>query len=1263
MIAQAGFEQASHNSKALRAVLEFFPRDELFQISNDDLYRISLGVMALEAKPRPQLFVRADQYSRFMSCLVYLPRDMFNTFVRKEIARILERAFDGSLTAFYTQMTESPLARVHMIIKTTPGEIPDYDLDKIQGEIDQIVSFWIDGLREALIEAYGEQVGERYFRMLHYAFPREYVNVTSHEEALIDFKKILASQQTGMPSVRLFPDSERYAHAKCQFRLKIYQVGAETTLSETIPILENMGCRVLDAHPYTIRPEWEDDNTAFVRQFELALKDELAVDIEMRRAHVEDVLARIWCGEMESDGYNALVLRAGLDWRAISMLRAYGKYLRQTGLSYNEGYMASALSAHPKLSAELVALFEARFAPDKGKARAKAIEKIQTRIREELTHVSNLAEDRIIRRFADVMMATLRTNYYQTDAEGNPAPYLSFKFDSLEVPELPLPRPFAEIFVYSRRMEGIHLRGGKVARGGLRWSDRPEDFRTEVLGLMKAQMVKNAVIVPVGSKGGFVVKHPPGEGGREAFQNEGIACYKQFLSGMLDITDNLDQGKVIPPQDVVRHDGDDPYLVVAADKGTATFSDIANSISEAYGFWLGDAFASGGSAGYDHKKMGITARGAWVSVRRHFTEMGRDIQKEDFTVIGIGDMGGDVFGNGMLLSKHIRLVAAFNHLHIFLDPNPDSAASFKERQRLFKMRRSTWMDYDSKLISAGGGVFARTEKRIGLSREIRQLLGVNREHAAPDELIQLILKAEADLLWNGGIGTYVKAESETHGEVGDSSNDSVRVNGHDLRVAVVGEGGNLGFTQKGRIEFARAGGRINTDAIDNSAGVDCSDHEVNIKIALTNAEREGRLSRTDRNKLLSKMTRNVAELVLRDNQLQNQALSLAQYQGTSLLEQQIQMMLALEEKGLLNRSVERLPQNRDLQQLRVEKQGFTRPELSVLLSYAKISLYNDIADSGFPDSGYLTDELIRYFPEAMQETYANDIRDHRLRREIIATVITNSMINRAGITFYHIVKEDTGRLGCDIARAYIVVRDAFGLRELWSQIEALDGKVDSGVQMEMFVEINHLIERKTVWFLRHFSDSLNIEEMMERFAPDIAIYRAHFLTFISPVIRKAYDKKIISLRERGVPKPLATSIASIEAMSSACSVVSASHSTGLSVQAVGKVYYEIGAKLELGWLRRKASEFSVDTHWDKVAIKNCISDLYDEQRRLSMAILCSCDSESMCVSLFESWCEKHHSQIERYLRMIEEIRSTDPADVSMLFVAIKMLRTLGTGQE
>ncbi len=1250
---RADFAPASHNAKALTAILEFFPRDELFQISEDDLYAISLGVMSLEARPEVGLFLRRDKYERFVSAFVYMPRDKFNTFVRREIAGVLERALDGKVSDFYTQLTESPLARVHYVIRTNPGHIPKFDHRAIQQEIALIVNFWIDSLREILVARLGDAKGESLYRIFRDAFPKHYINVTPPETGFEDIHKVMTCIESGRPEVNLF----RLPGDEGKFHLKLYTAVESATLSEILPVLENMGCRVMDVVTFPLTANLKTPVTVTVRDFHLTLKDSRPVSLHEVKALFEEALVRVWCGEMENDGYNALVLCAGLDWRQVTLLRAYGKYLRQAGLSYSEGYVASALAAHPLLSAQLVGMFMARFDPARGDGKPEC-EEIGKRIMHDLAEVGNLAEDRIIRRFSAAIMATLRTNYFQTGEEGGIKPYVSFKFRSADVPGLPLPLPYAEIFVYSLRTEGIHLRGGKVARGGLRWSDRHEDFRTEVLGLMKAQMVKNAVIVPVGSKGGFVVKCPPTEGGRAALQEEGIFCYRQFLSGLLDITDNIVNGRIVHPKQVVLYDDDDPYLVVAADKGTASFSDIANGLSESYLFWLGDAFASGGSVGYDHKAMGITARGAWVSVERHFHEAGKDISKEDFTVAGIGDMGGDVFGNGMLLSKHIRLVAAFNHRHIFFDPSPDAAASFKERKRLFKDQLG-WDSYNKQLISKGGGIFERSAKNITLSKEIQTILDTGVSQGSPDEVIRLILKSPVDLLWNGGIGTYVKSEAESNEAVGDRANDSLRVNGSELRCKVVGEGGNLGFTQRGRIEYARNGGKLNTDAIDNSAGVDCSDHEVNIKIALTEVERRKKLTRKQRNTLLEQMTGEVAELVLRDNRLQTQAITIAERQGYDALEAQARMIRTLEKEGRLNRAVEFLPSDRDLQQMRAEKRGLTRPELAVLLSYAKLSLYDDVLDSKLPDSDYFAEDLLRYFPDEMSVAYEKEILSHRLRREIIATSVTNSIINRAGITFFHTVMRDTGRKGCDIARAYTATRDAFGLREWWQEIEALDGKIPAEAQAEMFNDVNRLLERGTVWFLRNCPQPLDMGYVMREYADGIRVFAGMFPKIISPVIREHYQSRQEHLVRLGTPAKLAAKIAGVEALNSACDVVLAANKAKLSVEVVGRVYYQLGKRLHMGWLRSRAHGFTVDSPWDKIAIKGIITDLFDEQRRLSLSVIENMCKDDVCAATVEDWYAMHKQPIDRYLGMIDELRSSDMHDISMLFVALKQVRMVG----
>ncbi len=1251
-LVRANYDPMSHNGKSLKAILEFFPRDELFQISEDDLFDFSIGIMSLEARPEVRLFVRKDAFERFMSCMVYIPRERFSSYLRERIERILEESFAGKVSAFYTQLTDSPLARVHMFISTTPGQIPEYDVREIEQAITKITNLWTDSLREELIAEHGEKMGERLLHTFRDAFPDSFIDKYDAGSAVADIDKMQLLRKKPL-------ELDLYHKAKEEeglYHLKVYTTELNYPLSDMIPILENMGCKVIDVTPFTISPNWRSSDV-LIRDFEISLRQPIE-DFAAAKPLFEEALSRVWNGSMEDDDFNALVLCAGLEWRQIVILRAYAHYMKQMNFPYSTSYIADALRAHPKVASLLAHMFLTKFNPDlSAKKRSGYMDYIKE-LHTYLDQVSNLAEDRIFRRFADLIQATVRTNYFQKgDADGVKS-YLCFKFLSGKIPELPLPHPFAEIFVYSLRTEGIHLRGDKVARGGLRWSDRLEDFRTEVLGLMKAQMVKNAVIVPQGSKGGFVVKQPPSDGSREAFLEEGIACYKQFLSGLLDVTDNIKGDQVIPPERVVRYDDDDPYLVVAADKGTATFSDYANDVAKSYNFWLGDAFASGGSAGYDHKAMGITARGAWVSVQRHFREMGLDTQKEDFTVIGIGDMSGDVFGNGMLLSKHIRLVGAFNHRHIFIDPNPDAAASFKERQRLFDLPRSGWTDYNEKLISKGGGIFDRSLKSIKLTAEMKKLLNTSETSLPPDAVIRLMLQAKVDLLWNGGIGTYVKAASESHDEVGDRANNGLRVNGADLRCKVVGEGGNLGLTQLGRIEFAQNGGRINTDAIDNSAGVDCSDHEVNIKIALGSAIERGKLAAKKRDALLNDMTDEVGRLVLIDNKLQTQALTIAEQQGFTMLEPYVRMMQDLERQNFLDREVEYLPSDKQINELRANERGLTRPELAVLLSYAKLALYRDIKNSSLLDSDYFTSDLVRYFPEPMQKTYVQDIKQHRLNREIIATTITNSIINRAGITFMHSIAQDTGMHPCDIARAYCITRDAFELRSIWADIESLDGVLPAQVQADLFIDITHFLERMSLWFLHNCPQPLDLTDIMESYAPGIARFREHMDKLMSKTLRKAFERTVSNYRAKNVPDNLAKSIAALEALTSACDVVRVANENNLDVEIVGQVYFELGARLRLGWLRRAANRVVLDSYLDRLAAKSIISNLYEQQRRLTSKVILSLCEEKNCNFSVDKWYEQNQAMLDRYHRFIGELKSHDTVDFSMLVLAMRQVESI-----
>lgn len=1268
VVKRSGFRPDSHSGKALVAVLEGYPRDELLQISEADLFNISMGIVELNERPHTRLFVRFDAFSRFVSCIVFIPRDMFSTQTRQKVQAVLESAFKGQVTDYYTQVTESPLARVHVLIKTSSENPAKPNIKNIEKELEEITSSWVEGLRNMLGRVVGEREGEKLYRNYVHAFPESFKDryhfggtvrdIIKMEQAYTDDKMTL-----DLDLYKLEIDDDE------SYQLKVYHPKTQATLSNILPILENMGFHALDELTFFIQPSHRDEGI-WVHHFRVKSGRvefaDFSVDEMPPLARIKDgfeeALYKIWSHEIGSDALNKLILRANINWRDITMLRAYSKYMMQISFTYGYNYVVSAIARHPILATLLVKLFHTRFSPSlSAKKRLDETEKLKTEINKKLANVSNVSEDRVIRQFFETILATTRTNYFQKK-DGEYKKYISFKFDAAKIPNLPKPRPHAEIFVYSYDVEGVHLRGGKVARGGLRWSDRREDFRTEILGLVKAQMVKNSVIVPVGSKGGFVVKHPV-DGDRDAVMKQGIKCYKTYLCGLLDITDNIIKGKIVPPVDVVRNDGDDPYLVVAADKGTATFSDIANSVAAEYNFWLGDAFASGGSAGYDHKKMGITARGAWVSVQRHFMEMGTDVQKEDFTVVGIGDMSGDVFGNGMLLSKHIKLVAAFNHMHIFIDPNPDSKKSWKERKGLFEKPRSAWSDYDKKLISKGGGIFERKAKTVSISNEIGRLFDINENTISPDELIKKILSARVDLIWNGGIGTYVKAEDESNDSVGDKANDALRVNAVDLCAKVVGEGGNLGFTQRARIEYSLKGGRINTDAIDNSGGVDCSDHEVNIKIALRKAMEKKKLTLQARDKLLLDMTDEVADLVLRDNKLQTQGITIAEHQSPMYVEEKISFMRALTHAGLLDRKIEFLPNDEELMSRKTAKQGLVRPEIAVLIAYSKIHIYHDLVNSNLPDDDYFAGDLMAYFPVAMRDKFKNEIEGHELRREIIATSVANSIVNRVGSTFFQRAVEQTGMKGCDIARAYIATRDAFELRELWADVENNSDKISSEVQTQLYLEISRLVQRTSSWFLRNMPQPLKVSEIVGLFEPKIEELKKSLGRIISPILREARTEKLEKYLNLKVPKELAEKIADLEALSSACDIVQVSHKHAeggqkLPIHVVGEVYYSLGHRLKLGWLRFSARKLLTDSRWENIALQTITETLFDQQMKITAEVIKSACKGDSCGGALEAWAEKHDKQIARYDSFINDLKQHEVLSGAMLTVSIQRVEDL-----
>jgi glutamate dehydrogenase len=1252
---RAGFPEGSHNEKDLIEILETYPRDELFQISKEELFEISMGILHLQERQRVRLFVRRDTYGRFFSCLVFVPRDRYNTNIRSRMQEILQRAFGGGNVEFNVRLSESVLARLHFIIYTEPGRVPDYDVDQIEERLVETTHSWADNLYDALIEQYGEERGTELFRKYREAFPAGYRDGFLPRTAVTDIGRIEGLASDDDINMTLYHPLEEPENF---LGFKLYRFGEQISLSGILPLLEDMGVEVVDERPHKIQPAGSPP--VWIYDFGLLHELEDGLQAGQIKEIFQDAFARAWRGAVENDGFNRLVLRARLTWRQITVLRAYSKYLRQGGTTFSQNYMEDTLYTNPHITRLLLELFEARFDPNRQENVREETERLKGEIEDALEAVVSLDEDRILRNFLNVTLATVRTNYYQSGPEGDPKPYLSIKFDPAEITVLPLPRPMFEIFVYSPRAEGVHLRGGKVARGGIRWSDRREDFRTEILGLMKAQTVKNAVIVPVGAKGGFVVKRPPTQGGREALMQEVVACYRTLICGMLDLTDNLEGDRVVPPPDVVRYDEDDPYLVVAADKGTATFSDIANGISAEYGFWLGDAFASGGSAGYDHKEMGITARGAWESVKRHFRELGTDTQSEDFTVAGIGDMSGDVFGNGMLLSRHIKLVGAFNHLHIFLDPDPDPEASFKERERLFKLERSSWTDYDEGLISEGGGVFSRTAKSIPLSPQVQELLGVEDESLTPGEVIRALLKARVDLLWNGGIGTYVKASHETNADVGDRSNDAVRVDATELGCRVVGEGGNLGFTQRGRIEYALRGGRIYMDAIDNSAGVDTSDHEVNIKILLDAIVKNGDMTEKQRNELLAEMTEEVAQLVLRDNYQQTQALSLAVTQAAPMVDVHARYIRALENAGKLNRDLEFLPSEETLSERKSDGMGLSAPEFAILLSYTKITLYRELVDSEVVEDPYLFGELERYFPTPLRERFREQMKEHRLRREITATHLANSMVNRCGTSFAFRLNEETGASWPEIARAYTAAREVFGLRDLWAQIEALDARVEAQTQIRMLLDARKLVERASRWLLRNRRPPLDIVATVSYFSERTAELSGRIPELLLDGDREALERATERLVEANVPPDLARRVATLRTMFSALDIVDVADATEESVETAAAIYFTLGDRLRLHWLRGHVEALPRDNRWRTLARAALRDDLYSLQAALTAEILRSVPEDLPAQERIDAWVEDNREAVERVLQVLTDINASGTFDLATLSVALREIRNLTT---
>jgi len=1251
-----GFEPASHDGKALLNILETYPRDELFQVSEEGLMETAMGILHLQDRQRVALFARRDNFERFISCQVYVPRDQYSMALRERMQAILSDAFDGEVMAHYAQLGDSPLARLHVIFKTTPGKIPVYDVRRLEGLLIEAARSWAGRLNEALVKAHGEEAAHHLFERYKSAFGAAFQDRFTAVQALADIDTIEHTLESGELGMSLYRPSDAEPD---RVGLKVYNVDQAIPLSDVLPMLEDMGLRVLDEVPYRVRLRLEGKRVVMIHDFGLQTRDGSTVNLAAVREKFQQAFARVWNHDIESDGFNALVLRAGLGWREVVVLRAYCKYLRQAGIAYSQDYMEQTLSNNPQLARNIVDMFNAGFDP-KVKDGNTRIKRIQKQLDAGLENVVSADEDKIIRRFVNLVTSTLRTNFFQLGEDGGPKPYLSIKLDSMAVDDLPLPRPLREIFVYSPRIEGVHLRFGLVARGGLRWSDRREDFRTEILGLVKAQQVKNTVIVPVGSKGGFVVKNSPPPSDRDAFMAEGIACYKIFISALLDITDNLDGNKIIKPPRTVRRDGDDPYLVVAADKGTATFSDIANGVSQQYGFWLGDAFASGGSVGYDHKGMGITARGGWESVKRHFREMGINTQQEDFDVVGVGDMSGDVFGNGMLLSPHIRLVGAFNHMHIFVDPDPDPAKTIVERRRMFNMPRSSWTDFNTKLLSKGGAIYERSAKTIKLSPQVMARFGIEKETVTPNDLLGALLRAKTDLLWFGGIGTYLKSSEESHAEVGDRANDAIRINARELNCKVIGEGANLGVTQRARVEAALHGVRLYADSIDNSAGVDCSDHEVNIKILIDTAIRNGDLKPARRTALLASMTDEVGLQCLVDNYRQTQAINMILAEGMVVFDNQVRLMRMLERSGRLNREVEFLPDDEVLIERTGSRIGLTGPEVAVLMSYSKIWINEELLASDVPDDPELHDELIAYFPTPLRTKFQKGIMSHRLKREIVATLATNSVVNRGGGSFVNQMMERTGMPASDVVRAYLIARRVLNMRSIWGQIDALDNKVPASIQTDMRLETNKLLDWVTLWFLRNGRRPLDIGSHVQEFTEGFKNLYGQLAAFLPKHYMADVVRRGQPYVDAGVPEDLAHTIAGLVNLFSGCDIIRLAVGRKISVADAARYYYAVGTRFHLGSLRAASDRLEAQNHWQKLAIAALIEEIYSHQLALASQVLDFAGPKKLpsADTAIVAWVGNNAVAVERTEQLISELSSTEINDLAMIAVASRQLRTL-----
>lgn len=1258
ILQSSGYLNSSHSWKALHNILENYPRDELLQADEDNLLEVGMGVVQMQDRDMLRLFVRQDPFGRFFNCMVYVSKDRYTTQLRLKTQSLLQAYFNTDQEVeFTTYFSESPLARTHYIVRVENTNEVDVDVKTMEQNLMEASTNWDDRLVESMTQSFGENKGAALTKAYQHAFPRSYKEATlAGATAVADIERLESLTDEHKLEMLFYRPQEEAMDSKA-VRLKLYHKDEPIHLSDVMPMLENFGLLVIGESPYQIQRS--DGSVFWILDFSMAHRGEQTLDLNAVRADFQQAFASVWQGDLENDGFNKLLLTTGLTGREITILRAYARYMRQVGFPFSQQYIEDTLTCYPHLAKNLVEYFEKRFDP-LVKNRDKAQEKIAAKLIQELENVESLDDDRILRRYLEMMQASLRTNYYQVNEQGQSKPWLSIKLNPKQIPEIPAPVPAYEIFVYAPDIEGVHLRGGKVARGGLRWSDRQEDFRTEILGLVKAQQVKNTVIVPVGAKGGFVCKQQYLYNTRDAIFAEGQRCYQRFIRALLDISDNIIDGKIVTPPAVVRHDDDDAYLVVAADKGTATFSDLANSVSQEYNFWLGDAFASGGSNGYDHKAMGITAKGAWESVKRHFREIGVDCQTTDFTCVAIGDMAGDVFGNGMLLSKHIRLQAAFNHLHIFIDPTPDAATSYPERERLFNLPRSSWEDYNQALISKGGGVFSRKSKSIKLSPEIQAMLNTDKTAMAPNELISQLLKMKADLLWNGGIGTYVKSTQETHSDVGDRANDVLRINGSQLGARIVGEGGNLGMTQKARIEYALHGGRVNTDFVDNVGGVDCSDNEVNIKILLNTLVASGDLTMKQRNLVLESMEDEVGEIVLEDAYTQAESISVTQWQGAEQVKSQIRFIHALEKMGKLDRQLEYLPDDETMTEREKQGIGLTRPELAVLVAYSKMILKEQLVTQKITQESLYTSRLTQYFPSQLRDTYTQAMHQHSLKPEIIATSLANQVVNEMGANFVVRLQDETGASVEDVVNAYSCVREIFNFDHVFKEIRGLDNQVESSIQYELFVQVRRMIRRGARWLLRNRVLKEGLSNVISKYQADAQWIATHLDELLVDAEIEEHQQQAQVWIDAGVTTSLAHHLARLTSLYCAFDIKEVADEAKVSVEIAARLYFSLGDRLSLHWFLKQINQQSVDNHWQALARASFREDLDWQQRQLTTQVLCCGEvshTDSICHGL-DSWILNNQSSLERWESILAEFNVGSTHESAKFSVALRELMLL-----